>query len=92
MNSSQPLDKRSKDMPKNIHYLSFNLLKMPEFYIGSTIRPLHIGIKEHLHTPEPSLQKRFITCKNDDNKFSIKIETIVRIVGNLRFKDIFINS
>ena len=31
LHSSQLLNKRSKHMPKNLHYLLFNLLKMPWF-------------------------------------------------------------
>ena len=77
MHSSQLPNKRSKYMQKNLHYLSFNLLKMPSFFIGSTIRPLHIRIKEYLNTCASSSHKLFIKCKNDDDNFSIKIEAMV---------------
>ena len=56
------------------------------FYIGSTIRPVHIRIKEHLNTCASSFHKRLIKYKNNDN-FSIKIEAIVRNVGNLKIKE-----
>ena len=52
---------------------------MTKSYIGSTIRDLHIRIKEHLNTLVSSFHKHLIKCKNNDN-FPIKIETIVRNV------------
>ena len=55
-------------------------------YIGSTIRPLHIRIKEHLTTRASSFHKHLIKCKNN-NDFSIRIEAIIRNVGNLRIKE-----
>ena len=62
-------------------------LKCHNFYIGSTIRPLHIRIKEHLKTRASSFHKHFIKCKNNDNNFSIKIEAIVHNVGNFKIKE-----
>ena len=81
---------RPPRLPKNFHYLSLNLLKMPYiffFYIGSTIRPLHIRIKEHHSTPASSFHKHLTECKNNDNNFSTKIEAIVRNVVYLRIKE-----
>ena len=60
-------------------------LKDHNFYIGSTIKPENI-IKEQLNIRASSFQKHFIKCKNNDTDFSIKIEAIVRNVGNLRIK------
>ena len=57
------------------------------FYIGSTIRPLYIRIKEHLNTCASSFHKYLIKYKNNDNNFSIKIEAIVSNVDNLRIKE-----
>ena len=75
-------------MPKNLHYLSFDLLKMPYFFNrGSTIRSLHISIKEHLNTRASSFHKHLIKCKINDNNFSVKIEVLVRKVGNFRIKE-----
>ena len=62
-------------------------LKCHNFYIGSAIRLLHIRIKEHLNTHASSFHEHWIKCKNNDNNFSIKIEAIVRNVGNLRIKE-----
>ena len=53
----------------------------------STIRRLHIRIKEHLNTRASSYHKHFIKCKNNDNNFSIKTEAIVSNVGNLIIKE-----
>ena len=72
-------------MLKSLHHL-FRLNWHNFFYIGSTIRPLHIRTKEHLNTHAFSFHKYFIKCKNNDN-FSIKIEAIVCNVGNLRIKE-----
>ena len=60
-------------------------LRCRYFYVGSTIRPLHIRIKEHLNTRASSFHKHLIKCKNNDNNFSIKTE-----VGNLRIKEAFL--
>ena len=61
--------------------------KCLNFYIGSTIRPLHIRIKEHIHTRASSFHKHLIKCKNRDNSFSVKIEAIIRNIGNLRIRE-----
>ena len=50
MHSSQKPNKRSKYMPKNYTIYRLICLKCHNFYIGSTIRPIHIRIKEHLNT------------------------------------------
>ena len=55
--------------------------------MGSTIRPLHVRIKEHLQTRASSFHKQLIKGKNNDDNFSIKIEAVVRNVGNLRIKE-----
>ena len=81
-------NKRSKYMPKNLYY-HLICLKYHNFYIGITIIPLHIRIKEHLNIRASSFLKYLIKCKNN---LSIKIETIVYNVGNLRIKRGFINS
>ena len=60
---------------------------MSYFYIESTIRPLHIRIKEHLKTCGSSFHENSIKCKNNDNNLSIKIEATVHNVGNLRIKE-----
>ena len=44
-------------------------LKCHNFYIESTIRPLHIRIKEHLNTHASSFYKHLIKCKNNDHNF-----------------------
>ena len=62
-------------------------LKFHDFYIKSTIRRLHIRIKEHLNTRVSSFHKHLFKCKNNDNNFSIKIKGIVSNVGNLRIKE-----
>ena len=67
-------------------------LKCHNFYIGSTIRPLHIRIREHLNTRASSFHKYLIKCKNNDYNFSITIEAIVRNVGYLRIKDALLIS
>ena len=67
-------------------------LKCYNFYIGSTIRPLRIRIKENLNTRESSFHKHLIKCKNNDNKLSIKIEAIVRNVDNLRIKEALLTA
>ena len=87
MHSSQLPHNGSKHMPKNLHYLSFNLLKCHNFYIGCTIRPLNIRIKEHLDIPASSFHKHLVKCKNNYNNFSIEIEAIVLNVANLRIKE-----
>ena len=56
-------------------------------YIGSTTRPLHIRIKEHLNTHASLFHKHLIKCKNNDNNFSFKIEATVHNVGNLKIKE-----
>ena len=61
-------------------------LKCHNFYIGSKTRPLPLRIKEHLNTCASSFHKYLIKCKNNDDNFSIKIEAVVRNVGNLRIK------
>ena len=62
-------------------------LKCHNFCIGRTIRPpLHIRIKKHLNTRASSFHNYLIKCKSIDN-FSIKIEAIVRNVGDLRIKE-----
>ena len=61
-------------------------LKCHNFYIGSTIRPLHIRIKKHPNTRASSYHKHLIKCKNNDN-FYIKIEAIVHNVDDLRIKE-----
>ena len=61
-------------------------LKCHNFYIGSTIRPLHIRIKEHLNIRTSSFHKHLIKCKNNDINFSNDIEAILRNVGKLRIK------
>ena len=86
MYSSQLPNKRSKYMPKNLHY-RLMCLNCNNFYIGSTIKPLHIRIKEHLNTGASSSHKNLIKCKDNDNNFSIKIEAIARNVGNLRIRE-----
>ena len=62
-------------------------LKCHNFYIGSSIRLLHIRIKEHLNTRTSSVHKHLIKCNSNDDYFSIKIEAIVRNVGHLRIKE-----
>ena len=62
MHSSQLPNKGSKYMPKNLHHHLISL-KCHNFYIGSTIRPLHIRIKEHLNTRAFSFHKYLIKCK-----------------------------
>ena len=81
------MPKISKYLPKHYPLLCLNC---HNFYIGSTIRPLHIRIKEHLNARASSFQRHLIKCKNDDNNFSIKIEAIVRNVGNFRIKEVLL--
>ena len=66
MNSSQQPNKRSKYMPKTHTIYCLICLKCHNFYIGSTIRPHHIRIKEHLNTCASSFHKHFIKWKNND--------------------------
>ena len=47
-------------------------LKCHTFYIWSTIRPLHIRIKEHLNLRISSFRKHLIKCKNTDINFPLK--------------------
>ena len=79
---------------KEIHASSTTWWKWKyyNFYKGSTIRHLHIRIKEHLNTRASSFHKHLIKSKNNDNNFSIKIEAIVHYVGNLRIKEAFFNT
>ena len=86
MHSTQLPNKRSKYVPKNLHYRLI-CLKFHNFYIGSTIRALHIRIKEHLNTRASSFNKHLFKFENNDNNYSIKIEPIVRHVGHLRIKE-----
>ena len=44
-------------------------------------------MKGYLNTRASSFHKHLIKYKNNDNNFSIKIEVIVRNVGNLRIKE-----
>ena len=44
-------------------------------------------MKGHLNTHTSSFHKHLIKHKNNDNNFSIKIEAIVRNIGNLRIKE-----
>ena len=74
-------------MPKTYTIYCLIYLKLHNFYIGSTIRPLHIRIKEHLNTCASPFHKHFIKCKNNDNNISIKSEAIVHNVGNIRIKE-----
>ena len=74
---------KNKKTKTNLHYRLI-CLKCHNFYIGSTIRQLHIRIKEHLNTRASSFHKNLIKCKNTDNNFPIKIEAIVQNIGNLR--------
>ena len=65
--------------------------KCHQIYIGSTIRPLHIRIREHLNTSRSSIFHHKITCKN--KKFNIKILTTADDEPNLRLKEfIFIRK
>ena len=73
-------------MPKTYAIYGLICLKCHIFHIGSTTRPLHIRIKEHLNARTSSFHKHLIKCKNNDNNVSIKIEATVRNVGNLRIK------
>ena len=86
MHSSQLPNKRSKYIPKTFTMYPLICLKYHDFYIGRTIRLFHIRIK-HLKTCTSSFHKHLIKYKNNDNNFSIKIEAIVRNVGNLRIKE-----
>ena len=87
MLSSQLSNKRSKYIPKSYSIYRLVCLKDHDFYIGSTIRSLHIRSKEHLNPRASSFHKHLIKCQNNDDNFSIKIEAIVRNVGNLRIKE-----
>ena len=60
--------------------------------IGSAIRRDHIRNKEHLNRRISSFHKYLLKCQNNDNNFSIKIEAIVRYVGNLRIKEALLIS
>ena len=61
--------------------------KCNQFYIGSTIRKLHIRIKEHLHTQTSSFHKHLVKCKNTGQKFTVTIKARERNLGNLRIKE-----
>ena len=65
-------------------------LKYHNFYIGNKIRSLHIRIKERLSTCASSFHKHLIKSKNNYNNFSVKIEAIVRHVGNLRIIEVLL--
>ena len=41
-------------------------------YIGSTIRPLHVRIKEHVNNPASSVLKHNNNC-NNNNEFDINV-------------------
>ena len=74
-------------MPKNLHY-RLVCLKCHNLYIGSTIRHLHIIIKEHFNARASSFHRHLIKYKNNDRNFFIKIEAIVRnVVRNIRVKE-----
>ena len=49
---------------KNLHYRLI-CLKRHNFYLGSTIRRLHIRIKEHLNTRASSFHNHLIKCQNN---------------------------
>ena len=72
MHSSQLPNKRSKYMSKTYSIYRLICLKCHNFYLGSTIRSLHVRIKEHFNTRASSFQKYLIKYKNNDNNFSIK--------------------
>jgi len=61
--------------------------KCNHFYIGSTTRPLHIRIKEHLHTQASTFRKHLIKCNNTERSITVKIEARERNLGNLRIKE-----
>ena len=90
MHSCQLSIKRSKYMLKTYTVYHSICLKCHNFYVGKTIRPLHIRIKEHLNTHASSFYKHLIKCKYKDNNFSIKIEAIIRNVGNLGILEAFL--
>ena len=74
MNISPHSNKQSKYLQKNYTIYRLIHLKCHNIHIGSTIRPLHISVKEHFKTRESSFHKHLIKCKKNDNDFFIKIE------------------
>ena len=58
--------------------------KCGKSYIGSTIRPLHIRVREHLRDENSSVFKHHQICKAE---FQVRIELIDNDVINLRLKE-----
>ena len=55
-------------------------------YIGSTIRPLHVRIKEHLSTDESSVKRHLATCLGTA-QISVKILSHDNDEKNLRLRE-----
>lgn len=66
--------------------------KCNKSYIGSTTRPLHQHIKEHINTRISSFHKHIISCNSTKRNIRVYILASVRNVGNLRIAEALLIS
>ena len=74
---------------KNIIY-KIHCNKCDQFYIGSTVRPLHARFKEHTTSPSSSVFKHIQTCKVQHSDINIDILAHDHYNTNLRLREAFI--
>ena len=77
------LNDEMKCLKKNVIY-QMKCTKCNNTYIGSTIRPLHQRIREHLQTTTSSVYKHKIMCKG---QFSTNILATAKDTADLRLKE-----
>ena len=75
-------------MRKNIVY-QIKCNKCLEVYIGSTIRPLHDRISEHIKNDNSSVKKHMSICGSSCSNLEIKIIDRETRKGNLRIREAF---
>uniref|UniRef100_A0A0L8GYC4 GIY-YIG domain-containing protein n=1 Tax=Octopus bimaculoides TaxID=37653 RepID=A0A0L8GYC4_OCTBM len=78
---------RDTDLCQRVNVYRIQCNKCNKFYVGSTTRPLHVHIKEHLNTRASSIGKHLDRCQNTDKSITVTIEANERNLGNLRIKE-----
>ena len=73
---------------KNVVY-QITCSKCQGAYIGSTIRPLHDRVHEHLNNSNSSVKKHFSVCDSSPSSVTVKIIDHESKKGNLRIREAF---
>ena len=60
-----------------------------KIYIGSTIRPLHDRIYEHVNNDNSSVKKHFYECRSSANNITIEVLEHETRKGNLRIREAY---